>query len=83
MAILGSDNSGKEYLTKLLAGYFREDEGKCEGAVRVGGVEGLTMQQIRKLCGYVVKRDWLSKNLTPRETIRDSAKFRLGYGKSC
>lgn len=31
MAILGTETSGKEDVLRLLAGYFREDEGRCQG----------------------------------------------------
>jgi ABC-type phosphate/phosphonate transport system ATPase subunit len=60
MAIIGSEMSGKTDLIKLLAGYFREDEGECQGQIRVGGVEGLSMKEIRHVCGYVLKEDWVS-----------------------
>lgn len=36
------------------------------------------MKEIRCLCGLVLKNDWMSKHLTPREIITNSAKFRLG-----
>ena len=41
-------------------------------------MEEVSVKEIRCLCGYVLKEDCLSKYLTPREIIMDSAQFRLG-----
>lgn len=79
MALLGTETSGKLDFLRLLAGYFREDEGRCQGYIRVGGVEGLTLKEIRCICGFVVQEDALENHLSPYEVVENSAKLRLNY----
>lgn len=47
--------------------------------MRVGGVAGLSLREIRCICGFVVKEDALENHLTPYEILENSARLRLSY----
>jgi ABC-type multidrug transport system ATPase subunit len=76
LAVVGSRNAGKTTLLKYLSGYIEESI-DCHGYLKIGGVEGLTMKELRSLCGFVVKEDTLNQELTVKETLEYSASLRL------
>lgn len=76
LGILGSKKSGKTTLLKYLAGYLTDDF-ETEGSLMIGGVEGLSKEERRSLCGYVLKEDILNQELTVKEHVEYSANLKL------
>ena len=75
MAIVGASGSGKTTLLNTISGYANKSF-KMEGKISMGGVENLSYWDLRNICGYVLQEDILYPELTVKETIEYSAKFR-------
>lgn len=76
IGILGASGSGKTTLLNYLSGFI-DPVMKAEGTVGLGDGGRLTGRQMRGLCGYVLQEDILQTQLTVRENIYYSAKFKL------
>lgn len=75
MAIIGASGSGKTTLLNSISGYANT-KFSMHGTISLGGVENLSFGDLRSICGYVLQEDILHPELTVRETIEYSAKFR-------
>lgn len=75
MAIIGASGSGKTTLLNSISGYANT-KFSMEGKISLGGVENLSYGDLRSICGYVLQEDILHPQLTVKETIEYSAKFR-------
>lgn len=75
MAIIGASGSGKTTLLNSISGYANT-KFRMTGKISLGGVEDLSYGDLRNICGYVLQEDILYPELSVKETIEYSAKFR-------
>jgi ABC-type multidrug transport system ATPase subunit len=70
---MGPSGAGKTTVINLITGKAR----RSGGAVRINGSEVAGLTQIAKLVGFVPQEDVMLRELTVRDNISFSAKYRL------